>query len=90
VRGYLERSNFNNVDEVAGALVRSGLTTTVLNTHGVDLESLMRRRHWIVHRADRNQAQGQGQFAAQSLHPSTVKAWAVAVEAFGHAVLALL
>ena len=61
-----------------------------MDTHGVDLESMMKRRHWIVHRADRNQAQGQGQFAAQSLHPNTVKAWTTAVESFGQAVLALL
>jgi hypothetical protein len=50
----------------------------------------MKRRHWIVHRADRNQAQGSGQFAAQSLAPDSVKLWLVAVDAFGRDVLALL
>lgn len=90
VRAYLERSNFNNVKQVASALVRSGIATAPLKTFGSDLESVMKRRHWIVHRADRNQAQGQGQFAAMSLHPNTVKAWVGSVEAFGKAVLALL
>lgn len=90
VRGYLERSNFNNVKQVASALTRSGIATAPLTAHAGDLESMMKRRHWIVHRADRNQAQGQGQFAAMSLHPNTVKAWVVSVETFGKAVLALL
>ena len=90
VRAYLERSNFNNVSQVASALGRSGIAAVPLKVHASDLESMMRRRHWIVHRADRNRAQGQGQFAALSLHPSTVKAWVASVEAFGRAVLALL
>jgi hypothetical protein len=90
VKAYLERSNFNNVAEIADVLARAGIATAVLKTHGSDLESMMKRRHWIVHRADRNQAQGQGQFPAQSLHPNTVKAWKSTVEGFGKAVLALL
>jgi hypothetical protein len=90
VEHSLERSNFNNVDEVASVLVRSNVATSALDPYGGDLAAMMSRRHWIVHRADRNQAQGSGHFAAQSLSPSTVKTWLAAVEAFGKAVLALL
>ncbi len=90
VKASLERSNFNDVDEVAQVLQKSGVATAALDTHGSDLAAMMKRRHWIVHRADRNSAQGQGQFAAQSLHPTTVRAWVVSVEAFGKALLALL
>lgn len=87
---HLERSNFNSVDEVASVLVHSNVATTVLDPFAGDLAAMMSRRHWIVHRADRNQAQGSGQFPARSLSPDTVKTWAAAVEAFGKAVLALL
>jgi hypothetical protein len=71
VKGYLERSKFNNVDEVAGVLVRSGLATAVLDAHGLDLESMMKRRQWIVHRADRNQARGQGVVRSSSRSTGT-------------------
>jgi hypothetical protein len=90
VRTSLERSNFNDVEEVAIVLQKAGIANTTLDTHGADLASMMKRRHWIVHRADRNSGQGQGQFAAQSLRPDTVKAWVASVETFGKAVLALL
>jgi hypothetical protein len=90
VKGSLERSNYNSVDEVAGVLTKSGVDTKALNPFASDLEAMMKRRHWIVHRADRNDAQGAGHFLARSLHPNTVKAWLSAVDAFGKAVLALL
>jgi hypothetical protein len=90
VKASLERSNFNDVDEIAQVLAKSGVVTDALDTYGSDLAAMMKRRHWIVHRADRNSAQGQGQFAAQSLSPTTVRAWIASVEAFGKALLALL
>jgi hypothetical protein len=90
VKAALERSNFNSVDEVASVLTRSGVDTKTLAPFAADLEAMMKRRHWIVHRADRNVAQGSGQFPALSLHPNTVKAWLSAVDGFGTAVLALL
>ena len=90
VKFSLERSNFNSVDDVAAALVKSSIDTAELGPFASDLEAMMKRRHWIVHRADRNDAQGAGQFVARSLHPTTVKSWLASVEAFGAAVLALL
>jgi hypothetical protein len=90
VAASLERSNFNDVAEVAHALARSGIPTAVVDPYGSRLAAMMTRRHWIVHRADRNQAQGSGQFAAQSLAPDLVRTWIASVEAFGAAVLALL
>jgi hypothetical protein len=72
VSASLERSNFNDVAEVASALARSGISSSVLDPYGSHLAAMMSRRHWIVHRADRNQAQGSGHFAAQSLAPDLV------------------
>jgi hypothetical protein len=90
VAASLERSNFNDVAEVASALAKSGVPSSVLDPYGSRLAAMMSRRHWIVHRADRNRAQGSGQFAAQSLPPDLVETWIASAEAFGVAVLALL
>lgn len=92
VAASLERSNFNDVAEVASALSGSGIpnASAVVKPHGSNLAAMMSRRHWIVHRADRNRAQGSGHFAAQSLPPDLVETWVASVEAFGKAVLALL
>jgi hypothetical protein len=90
VAASLDRSNFNSVDEVAAVLVRSNIATSVLDPYGGDLAAMMSRRHWIVHRADRNQAQGSGHFAAHSLSPGTVQTWLAALDGFGRAVFALL
>ena len=80
----LEHSNFNSVDEIATALARSGLATTVIEPLGKHLAAMMSRRHWIVHRADRNQAQGSGHFAARSLSPTTVEAWVMMSDSSVH------
>jgi hypothetical protein len=47
----------------------------------------MRRRHWIVHRADRNQESGSGQHSVRSLGRGSVEIWLNAVRAFGGDVL---
>jgi hypothetical protein len=48
---------------------------------------MMKRRHWIVHRADRNTEKGTGHHPARSLQRATVSTWADAVEDFGSALL---
>lgn len=88
---FLLHASFNNVEDVAKALAKSDVDATApLDARGSDLAALMSRRHWIVHRADRNQAQGAGRFLAKSLAPSTVVAWVESVKTFGKEVLALL
>jgi hypothetical protein len=46
------------------------------------LAEMMKRRHQIVHQADRNEKTGRGQYQAQSLSTTSVKNWVDAVEAF--------
>jgi len=87
---HLERSNFNDPGEVDGVLERVGLTTTLLDPYRDRLGPMMKRRHWIVHRADRNTATGRGQHAALGLQKDTVEKWRDAVEQFGSDVLAKL
>jgi hypothetical protein len=52
IEAYLERSNFNNVEEIVHALERAKIPTNLLDPHKEILAAFMQRRHWIVHRAD--------------------------------------
>lgn len=48
----------------------------------------MKRRHQIVHRADRdNQAAGRGRHQVTSIGVATVNGWISSIEKFGQAVL---
>lgn len=87
VNGYLERSNYNNTDEVASLLTSIGVTVTEVNGHFSQLSEVMSRRHLIVHRADRSEAGGRGNHSVSSIGPKTVSAWVSGVESFGIAVL---
>lgn len=90
IGAYLERLNYNSVDEVARVLGRLELDTSCLPSHAANLEALMRRRHWIAHRADRNRSSGRGHYAGQHLTPETVETWLYTVRGFGQAVLSQL
>lgn len=69
----LERSNFNDPGEVDGVLERIGLSKNVLDPYRNTLGPMMKRRHWIVHRADRNTAMGRGHHAARALQQAAVE-----------------
>ena len=87
VADHLERSNFNNPGEVASVLESIGCTRSLLNPYRDKLGPMMKRRHWIVHRADRNNATGSGHHAALGLKRATVETWSIAVREFGASVL---
>ena len=87
VADHLERSNFNDPGEVSAVLERIGLLPSLLDPYRGKLGPLMKRRHWIVHRADRNTATGSGQHAALGLQKATVETWSNAVKQFGTSVL---
>jgi len=86
----LERSNFNDPGEVEGVLERIGLPRVLLDPYRDKLGPMMKRRHWIVHRADRNTATGRGHHAAGTLQQAAVEAWSEALRQFGADVLARL
>jgi len=75
VEEYLSQSNFNTLGEIKKALGRIGAEEAVLGPYGAFLEPMMRRRHHIVHRADRNDKQGAEQHAARSIAQDDVTAW---------------
>ena len=87
VADHLDRSNFNDPGEVAAVLERIGLLPSLLDPYRGKIGPLMKRRHWIVHRADRNTATGSGQHAALGLQKATVETWLNAVKQFGTSVL---
>jgi hypothetical protein len=90
IRRYLETSNYNNFAEVRSTVLRLGLDPAHLTTHAGQIEALMKRRHWIAHRADRNPNSGQGQYVAQHLDVNTVTAWHSIVTTAGREILGQL
>jgi hypothetical protein len=87
VNGYLERSNYNNTDEVASLLTSIGVSVVRVSTHFTQLAEVMSRRHLIVHRADRDETGGRGNHSVRSIGPVTVSNWITGVEGFGIALL---
>ena len=87
VNGYLERSNYNNITEISSFLGSIGVTVTNVNGRFVQLDELMKRRHQIVHRADRDETGGQGNHTVRSIGQIAVRNWTDDVESFGNAVL---
>lgn len=87
VTEYLSESNFGHPGELKIALEKVGLPKSIVETYQDKLGPMMSRRHWIVHRADRNDAVGSGQHSARSLGTGTIQRWLEAVRAFGFDVL---
>ena len=90
VTAYLAGSNFNNPGQVVEVVAALGLQSTLVDPYKNRLGPMMARRHWIVHRADRNAVPGQGNYTAQSIAPTTVRTWRDAVRDFGAAFTAAL
>ena len=89
VQARLQRSNYNRVTEVAAALERIGLAPSVLDPDQDTLESIMKRRHLIVHRADKNPVPRRGRGIPLTVHlpKSTVETWVAVVEAVGKRIV---
>ena len=85
VTASLQRSNYNSVAEVVATLTRVGIDGKVLNPDQATLESIMKRRHLIVHRADKNPnpQRGRGVLLTQHLPKSTAETWTATIEGVG-------
>lgn len=91
VNAYLENSNFNNTDEIASLLTNVGIDVTKVNGTFGNLQDLMKRRHQIVHRADRQmQVAGSGDHEVRGINKQTVRGWAADVNTFANALFAIL
>ena len=86
VDAFLDRATYNNVTEIAGLLGDIGLSPALVIPFASEIEALMRRRHQIVHRMDRDEAIGPGRHGAFSLSVTLVESWIGAVSGFGLAL----
>lgn len=90
VTQYLEGFTVNNGPEIDAYLRKIGIENPAdfrQNLNFKALCSVIKRRHHIVHQADKNPTGGRGHHAAQPLGRDTVEEWIAVVEQF---VLTLL
>jgi hypothetical protein len=85
---YLQRSTFNDASEVVTVLKSCGVNTARIERYLPEIQQLMKRRHQIVHRADRLEATAKGKPLAQAIRVDAVEAWAVTVGNLVKVVLA--
>ena len=90
VNSYLQVLSFNSTHELAYALKRLGLPVEDHNSHFGDLDKLIRRRHHIVHQADKKDVPGRGHHAAKSIGKHHINSWKYSVEHFCGDVLGAL
>lgn len=88
VYSNLDRSNYNNTVEVCSLLDCIGLNNMALQSFLPALDTAMKRRHQIVHRADSNPNPGRGNHRVASIAPQNVNDWITNTEQFVEAVLA--
>jgi hypothetical protein len=84
---FLEKSSFNHPGDIKSALEKIGVDSRIASPHVSILASMISRRHWIAHRADRNLNKGPGHQAVGSLSKAMVSRWVTTVKAFGRELL---
>jgi HEPN superfamily RiboL-PSP-like protein len=87
VTEHLNQATYNNVSDIKKLLRAIGQNETKVDEYADQLGPMMARRHHIVHRADKNEKTGVGQYSAQSLGHETVVKWIACVEGFAEQVL---
>jgi hypothetical protein len=90
---FLERSNFSHPGDLTEVLRKTGIDLKIGDDLRSKLAALMGRRHWIVHRVDRDPGgafSSDGSPFGQSISPELVTEWKDAVVDVGEATLAKL
>ncbi|MCG7755448.1 MAG: HEPN domain-containing protein [Nitrosomonas sp.] len=87
VNQYLERSNYNNIDEIMNLLRSIEIKFAAVNGEFNALTELMDRRHKIVHRADIIDTKGDQGEKVNPITVNLVNKWIESVEKFGTSVL---
>jgi hypothetical protein len=88
IEAYVDHMNINNTTEVSRCLKMIGLQPELFASYFADLQSMIQRRHQIVHQMDRNREVGSGRHRAQSISTQQVLAWRDNLSAFVSAVVA--
>ena len=79
VGAYLDKTSYNNVDDLAKHLKEMGLRLTILPPHAASLATLMARGHYVAHRVDYDDVEGDNQHRLHSITCPQVVAWYEAV-----------
>ena len=81
VSEYLETKSFSNTKEIAGSLKSIGVEITQeIQEKFTNLDQMIKRRHKIVHEADRNNIGGSGNHRIRSISVKQVKEWKSTVD----------
>jgi hypothetical protein len=84
---FLERSTFNNTTEIARWLAMLGLNVPGIESRFPVLDQMIRRRHQIVHRADRVRCPSLGSHSLEPIHLERVGDWLEATYGFAAAIV---
>lgn len=87
VADQLSTMSYNNPTQLAGALRQVGLRWIVSPSSIARLATMMKRRHWIVHRADHALVVGAGPIRVRPLSEADLRDWIAAVEEVATMVL---
>ncbi len=87
VNEHLDKSNYNNTNEIAGLLTSIGVEISAVESVFPELSEMMSRRHLIVHRADRVDSMGSGNYKVKSIGIAQLNKWVKSVRAFTSSVL---
>jgi hypothetical protein len=87
IDAYLARSSYNNTDDIARLLGQIGLPPGLVSPRAARLQAMMKRRHLIAHRVDRDETPGRGHHQALSIGKLSVETWIDAVAEFGTRLL---
>jgi len=93
IGSYLERSNYNHPGDLTDVLKRNGIDFTIPKELRDKLAAMMKRRHWIAHRVDRDlleKIDPNKPQLGQSILPELVNEWIDAVTRVGEAVISEL
>ena len=72
---YYERSNFNNTQEISILFSELGIDVKKFNGCFPELNKLMKRRHFIVHRGDRTRNPHENLIPVSPINPEEVTKW---------------
>lgn len=86
----LDHANYNNLEELISVLQRLAIRPKpLMDRFAEQLAAMMRRRHWIAHRADHMEATATDSTSPvlTPIHQVEVESWVDAVERFGEQIL---
>jgi hypothetical protein len=82
VAGHLNKKTYNHVEDLTAFITALGVEVEPYRAYFQSLSNLIKRRHHIVHQADKQSAEVQGKYRATEINVSTVKTWIAAVKGF--------